>query len=400
MHANLPDRGRRWLAAVFLVCSAAGLLQAQAAENSSDDVTAARTLFESGNVVGSLPYYERLAQKEPQNPLYAERLAYALTAQLAPLPAGEQRKTLLARATSEAQRARSLGDNSNLLQTLLRSLEGGGMEAPSAEVQELAAAESAFTRGEYDKALAAYEAVAAANPLSYSARLFAGDVHYVRGNVDAAGKWFQAAIDLNPNVETAHRYWGDALAKVKREDEALKHYIDAVVAEPYNRNAWMGLQQWAGRNKYRMQKPNIQTPAAPTITQREDGKPQVGINMSSTKNVPASAAWLAYSMSRSTWMLGEFTKRYPQEGKYRHSLAEEAAALRIAAVAAKLDELDLNGADKELQGLAMIARADMIEPYVLLQSADEGITKDYNDYRAANRDKLAAYIRQIMLAPQ
>jgi tetratricopeptide (TPR) repeat protein len=395
-----PGR-RHWLAAVVLSCSAVLLPEVQAAESSSvDDATTARTMFESGNVVGALPYYERLVQKEPKNPLYAERLAYSLTAQLAPLPAGEQRKALLVRATAEAQRARSLGDNSNLLQTLLRSLEGGTMEAPSAEVQELAAAETAFTRGEYDKALAAYEAVAAANPLSYSARLFAGDVHYVRGNIDAAGKWFQAAIDLNPNVETAHRYWGDALAKVKREDEALQHYIDAVVAEPYNRNSWMGLQQWAGRNKYRMQKPNIQTPAAPTIGQRDDGKPNIGINMSPTKNVPASAAWLIYSMTRSTWMLGEFNKRYPQEGKYRHSLAEEAAALRAAVAAAKLDELDLNGADKELQGLAMIGKADLIEPYVLLQSADDGIARDYNDYRAANRDKLVAYIRQIVLAPQ
>jgi tetratricopeptide (TPR) repeat protein len=382
--------------AAFLCLGA--LLQAGAAESPTvDEAATARALFENGNAAGALPYYERLAQKDPQNPLYAERYAFTMLTLLNGMPAGEKRKEIVGKIRAEALRAKSLGDNSNLLNTLLDSLNVMADYGPSQESQEVAAAEAAFQRGEYDKALAGYEAVA--NPLSYTARLFAGDVHFIRGNVDEAAKWFKAAIELNPNIEQAHRYWGDALAKAKREDEALGHYIDAVVAEPYKRASWMGLQQWADRNGVKLRKPVVPVPPAPTVTLKENDKPAVTINIGpdTLKNPRTTPAWLLYATTRGSWMASEFVKQYPQEQKYRHSLTEENDALYFAYLSLKVDQLDLEGADKDVRDLVMLGKAGMIKPYVLLQAADEGIVQDYNAYRVANRDKLVAYLRQFVI---
>ncbi len=71
--------------------------------------------------------------------------AYSLVSQLNGLPAGEQRKALVARIRAEAERAKSLGASSKQLQTLQGFLDNGSLAAPpSQEAQELAAAEGFF----------------------------------------------------------------------------------------------------------------------------------------------------------------------------------------------------------------------------------------------------------------
>lgn len=40
----------------------------------------------------------------------------------------------------------------------------------------------------------------------------------------------------------------------------------------------------------------------------------------------------------------------------------------------------------------------MLEPYVLLSAADDGIARDYPAYRAAHRDRLHAYVERYVLS--
>ncbi len=140
----------------------------------------------------------------------------------------------------------------------------------------------------------------------------------------------------------------------------------------------------------------------PPLVPQEGGNPKVTINLGTEtlKNPRAGAAWLVYATVRGKWMTTEFAKRFPQEPKYRHSLAEEVDALRAALAVLKVDQLDLAGADWEVRDLLKLAQADMIEAYVLLQAPDQGIAQDYIAYRAANRDKLAAYFRQFVIPPK
>jgi hypothetical protein len=39
-------------------------------------------------------------------------------------------------------------------------------------------------------------------------------------------------------------------------------------------------------------------------------------------------SWMMYGLTRTSWNNGEFAKAFPRESTYRHSLLEEAAALR------------------------------------------------------------------------
>jgi hypothetical protein len=41
----------------------------------------------------------------------------------------------------------------------------------------------------------------------------------------------------------------------------------------------------------------------------------------------------------------------------------------------------------------------MIEPYVLLNAADEGIAQDYAGYREKNRDRLVRYLSEFVVPP-
>ena len=376
---------------------------ASAADADIDESAQAELYFKLGNQTAALPLYERLAAQSPQNAVYAERLAYCLLGQSTLLPPGPTRTDMLARAKKEAERAQSLGDKSSLLQMVLDVAshpEAGKYQREA----RMAAAETAFSKGDYDTALAAYQQIAATDPTSYEARLFAGDVYFVRGNAQLAGEWFQKAIDVDPNRETAYRYWGDVLAKAGQSEAARDKFIDAIVAEPYTRTSWMGLGQWAQHNGMALKPPRIAVPAAPTTESKEakkrgDKKNNVTIHVSEEqlKNADSGGAWLIYSLSRASWRTDEFAKQFPKEKEYRHSLAEEIGALRAAAsVLGELkspeDQLDPN-----LRTLLALDKAGMLEPYVLLSAPDQGIAQDYAGWRNEHRDALRTYLKEHVL---
>jgi tetratricopeptide (TPR) repeat protein len=399
------------LIAFGLLSSASALAQgtpapaaAPAADADIDDTAQADLFFGLGNMTAALPLYERLAAQSPQNALFAERLSFCLLGQATLLPTGQARTDMLARAKKEAERARSLGDKSNLLQVVLDAVAHPETEKNRMEAR-MAAAETAFTKGDYDTALAAYQQIAATDPTSYEARLFAGDVYFLKGNPQLAGEWFQKAIDVNPNRETAYRYWGDVLAKAGQGEAALPKFIDAVVAEPYTRTAWMGLSQWAQRNGMALKPPRIEVPPAPTLdtktAKKGDKKAGVTIHVGEEqlKNPDLAGVWLVYSATRATWRTDEFAKQFPKEKEYRHTLAEEALALRAAVMMVGELKIPEEKLDANLRTLIALDKAQMLEPYVLLTAPDEGIAEDYSTWRNANRDVLRTYVREHVLHP-
>ena len=109
--------------------------------------------------------------------------------------------------------------------------------------------------------------------------------------------------------------------------------------------------------------------------------------------------WLSYGMSRALWMTEKFVKEYPKEASYRHSLKEETDSLRMllavsAEVAAKHHQ-DLSTTD--FGTLAKIEKAGLLEPFVLLNRADNGIAQDYAGYRGKNRDKIREYLDEFVV---
>jgi len=375
--------------------------KAPAAEADIDETAQADLYYRLGNLTAALPLYERLAAQTPQSAVFAERFAYCLSTKATLLPIGDERTALLARAKKEAERAKSLGDNSPLLQIILESVSNPQAARHQYE-ERMAKAEAAFTKGDLDTALAAYQEIAASDPTSYDAPLFAGDVYFRRGDTQHAGEWFQKAIDVDPNRETAYRYWGDALVGARQNEEALAKFIEAIVAEPYSRRAWLGLQQWAGRNGVTIKPPHLEVPSAPTVqpNKKKNSKElnvTVTVSPDQLQDANGAGVWLAYSASRALWRAQVFAKRFPDEKEYRHTLAEEVEALRTAVKV--LDELKVpeERLDANLRMLAVLGKAQMFEPYVLLSAADEGIAQDYDAYRDAHRDVVRTYIKEHVL---
>jgi hypothetical protein len=108
--------------------------------------------------------------------------------------------------------------------------------------------------------------------------------------------------------------------------------------------------------------------------------------------------WLTYNLTRAAWANGEFAKAFPNEKAYRHSLREEAAALRtLAELAARdFESGKVKTLDPALASLVKLNNDGLIEAYILFARVDEGIAHDYKAYR----DKLRRYITEYVTAGQ
>ncbi|HEY6122987.1 MAG TPA: tetratricopeptide repeat protein, partial [Pyrinomonadaceae bacterium] len=297
----------------------------------------------------------------------------------------------------------------------LDSLSSDSSLVPFSALQAAEAAmregEDAFVHGELDKALASYERALKVDPRLYYAALYAGDVNFKKGRVvtdpkikndllDQAGTWFARAIAIDPDRETAYRYWGDALMLQKKSAEARDKFVDAIVAEPYNRTAYVGLTQWADEVRAGLSHPQVKQPPPSMRSSQDEDRTTITIDPKTLNPKEGSAYyWSFYDLVRSTYKTVGFSKDYPNEEQYRHSLKEEASALRVVAETAARDVKSgkLTDPDVSLNNLMKLDNAGLIDAYVLFARPDQGIARDYVGYRKSNRDKLRRYWLEFVI---
>lgn len=369
----------------------ATLPRAQGAEDYDADRQRAFELYNQNNFVAALPLLEKLAAAKPTDLAVVERLGFCILANSATLPDPEARRAERHRARQVLLRAKEMGDSSNLIQIVLEGLPEDGSEpvfSERADVDQIMReGETAFVQGDFDAALDAYGRALKLDPNHYEAALFSGDVYYKMQQYAIAGDWFALAIRLDPNRETAYRYWGDALMAEGKMEEARAQFIEAVIAEPYRRASWAGLSQWAERNRLELSSLKIEAPNLP----QADTETRVEVDV---ENPDGAKHWMSYVMIRMAWRKGLFATEFPNEPAYRHSLREEAEALGAVAkaVAEDVQAKKIENLDPSLATLLEIHQAGLLEAYVLLERADEGIAQDYPAYRAAHCDLLRRYL--------
>jgi len=369
-------------------------------------------LYEANNLVAALPLLERVAAANPNDPVILSRLGFVLYANSVDVKDPALRQKMRERARTTLLRSQSLGDNSNLTRMALDAVSApDGTQVPFSDIKtaELAIreGEAAFMRGDMDKAIAAYRRALEADPQLYDAAVYAGDAEYKQANnstdpqyrsdhFDAAGIWFAKAIAINPDRETAYRYWGDALEAQGKINEARDKFVDAIVAQPYTRNSFVGLTQWATRHKVALDHPKIEPPNS---TRTENGKTTLSIDPKTLSSNDGSNNWLMYDLTRIAWSKADFSKNYPEEKVYRHSLKEETAALRMVAEAAAKDLKSgkVKSLEASLDNLIKLNDAGLLEAFVLFARPDEGIVRDYVAYRRNNREKLRRYWLEIVI---
>jgi tetratricopeptide (TPR) repeat protein len=406
--------------ALFLIwltlCTPSGT-RAQGTANNSAERQRAFELWDKNNHAEAVVLLEKLAAANPSDVAVLARLGFSLYATTASMKDPEERKKTRERARTVLLRARELGDNSNLSQMALDVLSSPDpTDIPFSNLKEAEASmregEAAFVKGEIDKALTAYEHALKLDPKLYEAALYAGDMYFRKGiaaagarekkeMLDKAGERFARAIAIDADRETAYRYWGDALMHQKKMDEARDKFIEAIIAEPYNKSGYVGLSQWAENNQLRIGHPEIKQPPSSMSASTKNGETTITVDPKGLdpKSGPAYY-WSFYDLTRATWSKTTFSKEYPDEKTYRHSLKEEAAALRLVAETASRDLKSgkTGSLDSSLDNLIKLHEAGLIEPYVLFVRPDKGIAQDYAEYRKANRDKLRRYWSEFVVS--
>lgn len=369
-------------------------------------------MFESQNMVAALPLLEKVALAYPDDALVLSRLGFALYANSVTEKDAAKRQQMRDRARSILLKSQSLGDESNLTQMILGALSGAdGTQIPFSNIKAAEAAmregETAFTHGDMDKAIAAYKRALEADPNLYEAALYSGDAEFKKGlpstdakfrdeHFNAAGVWFAKAIAIDANRETAYRYWGDTLEAQGSYDEARDKFIEAIVAEPYSRSPYVGLTQWAQHHHVQLGHPQI---VPPNSTKTEGQNTTLSIDPRTLDSNDGSNNWLMYDLTRIAWQKADFFKNYPEEKVYRHSLKEEAAALRMVAEASAKDLKSgkVKALEPSLASLVKLNDAGLLEAYVLFARPDQGIVRDYASYRAANRVQLKRYWAEFVV---
>lgn len=359
-------------------------------------------LFNQGKRLEALPLLEELAQKDPKDSEVLVALAASLVDHAATLTDPDAAAKERFRARDLVQKGWGLGNTSTLaenLRQLLEELPANGAlkfsDNPAVE-QVMNAGEAAFARRDFDEALKDYAKALELEPKNYSAVLFTANTYDRKNDFAKAGEWYERAMRLDPNLETAYRYYADMLAKQGDMAKARGMLIHAAVAEPYNKIVWREIRAWSTINNVLFNPVFVAIPLP--------GKNADVALGSGQKLVPELAsAWRIYYSVKDEWKKGgKFEKQFPQEGEYRHSLAEESAALTrtarvLEALKEKKEKAGLVANDPSAVLLLKLYEAGLVDPYVLFSLGDDDIAQDYVAYRAKNRDKLETYMDKFVI---
>lgn len=364
-------------------------------------------LLQANKMPEASPLLEKLHATKPDDAAVLELLAYNIFANMAVEKDAVKRKKELLRARSLAERAKGAGRNTQLVQLLLEQIspegEFDGLVAPEKRTpaeEALMEGEEAFTKGEMERAIEHYERALKLDPKLYEAPLFIGDAYYKLGKSDKAYESYARAVAIDPDRDTAYRYWGNVLIRNNNLKDAKEKLIEGVIAAPYTRLTWQFLSNWAGLSQIELSHPRIDIPTS-SVQKKADKNVDILAGPSEKKD--GTDAWMAYGIGRAAWMTEKkFSEAFPNEKKYRHSLREEyeSLSLTVEKVQSQLKEgtLKESSLDVSIANLLKLSRDGLIEAYLLLAKADEGIARDYSEYRKNNRDKLRRYLNEYVTA--
>ena len=402
MHAPVQ---RRTLTLIIFLLFATSFSSALGAQQQPDpERVRAFQLYESAQYTEALPAFEKLAAKYPEDSDVIKTYGFLVLGQTAYVKDAAARKEARRRGRELLVKAQQLGANDQLLKSMLESVPPDGGDDPKLSTKKEAEeamreGEAAFAKKDFPKAIELYQRALLLDPQLYEAALFVGDCYYATADQKKAGEWFGRAASINPDRETAYRYWGDALMKQGRVTEAGDKFVEAYLAEPYSRMSRTAFLDWGKRVNIVLNHPRVEIPT--NVTSKGEGDVLINLDPNALKKDDksgAGAAWITYGFIRAGWRSGQFAKEYPNEKQYRHSLKEEAHALRAALRVFSDDKTKKPQApDPSLTLLAKLDKEGLLESFILLALPDAGVAQDYPAYRRTNLEDLRRYVKQYVL---
>lgn len=345
-------------------------------------------LFEQKRYVEALPHFELLVKAIPDNPKLRFFYGFCLVAQSKQTDNPELAKESSAKALEQFKTAKQLGYKDEMNDALIKILSGESSAEDSnysknPEANKLVdQAENYFAQSKYDEAVKNFQKALELDPNIYQAALSLGDCYVFKKDWVNAEKSYQKAIAIDPMRETAYRYSATPFMRQEKYDEARDRYIEAWITEPYNRSSSRGISQWADVTGAKLGHPKVDFPE---IEINESGQ----VTMAAPVGKPNhNAEWKTYITTRVFWRKEKFAKTFPNEKLYRHSLSEEIEAIRSVLKSAKEEKL----ANSQFEVLQKLDNEGLLEAYILLAQADEGIAEDHEAYLKDNRPKLRQYV--------
>jgi tetratricopeptide (TPR) repeat protein len=385
----------------------------------------ADVLFAAGKRLEALPLDEDLCRQDPTVILFAERHGLSLLAKYSSPATTDQKEKFNAfiQAMNELYRARSMGDDSHDLRVMLTVSEKTPLGAlltgipltvgytyqGNSDAQALMQQAESIFQQKPEEAVKLYTAAAVKDPALYNAALFAGDAYYRMKDYANADAWYAKAIAIDPDRETAYRYWADTCLHSGNLVAARPLVVQAFVAEPYSVATWTELRGWASATKTLL--------GVPAMNRQEYRTHDNGIAVDPAlvpEDGSGRSAWFVYQKVRVSHGATNLTQNWLPGGAttangdfvpngYIHTLAEEMDALTqtLADLDAKqaagtLTEAKLDIAFKTLERLH---KDNVLECFILLNSADLGLRHDYAKYRAAHHQQLIDYVDRYILGP-
>lgn len=355
-----------------------------------------KALVDAQKFTDALPIAEKIAAAEPNDALTQFYLGFSLIGQGANTPDADARRALRIRAREAFIKSVKLGNDTQFAKGMAEGIPADGSDptgySDNADANEqMTKGEAAFSSGKLQDALKFYQEALRLDPRIYYAALYSGDVYMHLEKYADAEIWFQKAIMIDPYTETAYRYSATPLMKQQKYDIARDRYIEAFIVEPYNRLALSGILGWGQITNTPLSHPRIDLPE---FTVDESGKSKSTLNVDPTAD-DGSIAWAAYIATRSIWRSELFAKRYPAETTYRHTLEEEADALRSVVKAAR--ETKPKNLNPQIATLAKLDDDGFLEAFILMAIPDKGIAMDHYSYLRKNRDKLRQYVAKYVV---
>ncbi len=356
----------------------------------------AKALMEKQQLTEALPLYEKLALLTPNDADVHTNLGFSLLGKAANTEDPLERRQFRARARKAFVRADELDGSSMMIKGLIEGIPVDGADpegfSDNAEAnRQMTKGEAAFTSGRLDDALSCYESALKIDPRCYYAAVFSGDVYVQKGNFAAAENWYQKAIKIDPLVETAYRYSATPLMKQGKFELARDRYVEAFITAPYDKLAVNGIIQWAEATKAGLGHPKIDVPK---ITIGPDGKANSTLNINPLVD-DGSLAWSSYVATRELWRKGKFAATFPKETAYRHSVMEEADALR--SVVSSANAFKPKKLNEQIALLAKLDKEGLLEAFILMAIPDAGIASDHRKYLIENRVKLRQYVLNYVI---
>jgi tetratricopeptide (TPR) repeat protein len=374
---------------------------AQTEENANELKSRAAALLKENNYIEALPLLEKIATLQPSDGETHFYLGFALLGQAANTKDDAARKALRIRSRNAFIKAKTLEFSEPRLDALIKSLPEDGSDSAGFSSNSKANAlmkegEALFSQGKKDEALKKYQEALELDPKLYHAALFSGDIFLQKQDYAQAETWYQKAIAIDPSKETAYRYSATPLMRQRKYDAARDRYIEAFITEPFNRFAQAGLIQWGEATGTTLAHPKIDIPTNLTVDEKGDTKINLDASVLLGGKNDGSFAWIAYGGARSSWRKEKFAKTFPNEKTYRHSLAEEADALRSVLSVAKTDKT-VKSLSPSLAKLKKLDEEGLLEAYILIARPDDGIAEDHPTFLQQNREKLRRYVLEYVV---